>query len=767
VTIAGRTGLSLLIAGLWSTTAHAQVLPLPANETESEADAEPEVTGNATVGVGDIVVTANRRSENLQKVPIAISAFDGDTLAQLGIQSTTDLPQVTPGLVQNRSIVGVNAFLRGVGQNTGGYTSEVPVSTYLDGLYLPNSAAAAFVFNNIERIEVLKGPQGTLYGRNTTGGLIHVITKDPGSRPALDVSASYGNYDTTQLNFYGSTPITDTIAVNIAAVYINQEDGWGRNAFTGSEAYTYKDFGIQGKIQWTPTPDTEITLRAFYDHTKSDQGVDGQIYQGSVGADGSRNLGEYVINTRMDPFAKQTQRMISLKVEQGLGFATLTNVTGYIKNTSPAFFVQTYNVGNTAAGQSAINFGLDEKAKTFSNEIQLTSENDGPVSWIVGAFYYRDKTNIKGSVFGTCVGNNCAGSVVPRFTNGTQKTRSLSGYADGTYSITPTTRLTLGIRYTSDRKIVEGLVTPLPGLPNSVAVLPASQVTFPGQPFPGFPNGIDPRRTFNKLTYRIVAAQDLAEDVNVYASYNRGFKSGGHSVLSYNNPPTEPEVLDAWEIGIKSRTADRVLQVNAAAFYYIYKDIQLRTTAPPAPVGSTLLYNAAKAHIKGIDVDVIVAPVRGLSFTVGAELLDAKYADFPGGICSAARPIAGAVLGGYSTTPCVLDGFRLPQAPKFSYALGVQYLFDTSIGEFEFTASDGYKSHFFWEPNNRLRQDGFHIINAALTWSPPESGFSLQAFGRNLTGSYYYTGGGDGAGGNDFGIPGAPRTYGIKARYKF
>lgn len=750
-------GMSLLITGLWSSTALAQV----AQETEN--------AGAAEVGIADIIVTANRRSENLQKVPISIAAFDEKTLSRLGIQSSVDLPQVTPGLVQNRAIVGVNAFLRGVGQSTGGYTSEVPVATYLDGLYLPNSAASAFSFNNIERIEVLKGPQGTLYGRNTTGGLIHVITKDPGSKPSVDVSASYGNYNTTQLNFYGSAPLSDSFGANIAVTYTNQMDGWGHNAFTGHEAYTFKDFGVQAKLKWTPGPDTSATLRVFYDRINSDQGLNGQIFPGSIGADGTTNKGEYVTNLRRTPFAKQTQKIVSLKLEHGFDFAKLTSTTGYIHNESPAFFVQTYNVGNAVTGQNATFFGLDEKAKTFSQELQLASNNDSALSWIVGAFYYHDKTNIKGSVSGYCSGTTaatCAGSPAPRFTDGTQKTDSVSGYVDGTYSVTPTTRVTLGVRYTRDKKSISGLSTPLPGLPNTPASLPAP--VYPGQPFGTFPNGIPTEITAKKLTYRAVLAQDVLDDVNVYASYNRGFKSGGFGITAFNNIPTKPEVLDSFEVGFKSRTADRVLQLNASAFYYIYKNIQLRTTAPPAVPGTTILYNAAKAHIKGIDVDAVIAPLPGLSFNLAGELLDAEYEDFPGGTVSFPRPIGGAVIGGYGTTPNVqLKGYNLPQAPKFSFTLGVNYSLNTSVGRFDFNASDGYKSRYYFEPNNRLGQKGFHLVNASLTWTPEDSGFSLQVYGRNLTGYYYFTGGGDGAGGNDFGIPGAPRTYGVKARYQF
>ena len=253
-------------------------------------------------GVADIIVTANRRAENLQEVPISVAAFTGETLKIQGVVSVVDLPQITPGLGFTRTLVGTNAFLRGVGTTSAGYSTEVPIATYVDGLYMPNSAASSFSFNNVERIEVLKGPQGTLYGRNTTGGLIHVITKEPGDVTSIDASASYANYDTVQLNFYGSTPLSDTLAANFSALYINQEDGWGRNVFLGTEAYNFHDIGFQGKLQWKPGPDTKITLRGFYDKVKTDQGNNAGIYPGSTATDGTTYLGKYNVRTRIDPF---------------------------------------------------------------------------------------------------------------------------------------------------------------------------------------------------------------------------------------------------------------------------------------------------------------------------------------------------------------------------------------------------------------------------------------------------------------------------------
>jgi iron complex outermembrane receptor protein len=742
----------------------------PSEETMPAS--EPDATDESG-GVDEIIVTANRRAQNQQEVPISIVAFEGETLKVLGVQSTVDLPQITPGLSITRTLVGASAFLRGVGTNTAGYSTEVPIATYVDGLYLPNSAAAAFSFNNIERIEVLKGPQGTLYGRNTTGGLIHVITRDPDRDTSIDASVSYSSYDTVQANFYGSTPISDTLAANVALVYIDQGEGWGRNLFTGSDVFKINDFGVQGKLQWTPTDATKITLRGFYDKTTTDQGNAAYIYPGSVGSEGSVFLGEYNINARIDPRANQRQYMVSLKAEQDLGFATLSSISGYINNRSDSLQVQTGNLGQVAPGRAPVFLGgRPQKARTYSQELNLASNGSAPFQWILGAFYYNDKTTISADVFGLCSGTGtgnalpCAGAP-PLNTTGIQRTKSYSAYGEGTYSITPTTRITLGLRYTRDKKTLGGIVTPLTGFPNSLPALPPGFVSRPGLPFAGFPNGIDTSLTFPKITWKAVLAQDLSDDIHAFVSYNRGFKSGGFNPTSFTNPASRPEVLDAFEAGIKSELFDRTLRLNGSVFYYDYKDIQLRTTAPPAPPGGTLLINAASAKIKGIDLDFIFEPVNGLSFNGGVNVLDARYKKFPGGTRTIPNTVDGVRTGGFTSQLNVpLDGFRLPSSPKFSFVLGVTYTFDTSVGEFVLNANDGYKSDYFWEPDNRLKQESFHLVNASVTWNATDR-TSLQLFGRNLAGEYYFSSAAEGTGGNDVHLPAAPRTYGIKARHSF
>ena len=729
--------------------------PVPATVT---TDATTAAT--ADTGVGDIIVTANRRSENLQQVPITISAFKGETLKTLGVVNVVDLPQITPGLGFTRTIAGTNAFLRGVGTTSAGYSTEAPVATYIDGLYLPNSAASSFSFNNIERIEVLKGPQGTLYGRNTTGGLIQVITKDPGAETSVDTSLSYGNYNTVQANFYGSTPLTDTLSANVAALFIDQQDGWGRNLFTGKKAYTFEDMGFQAKLQWKPEPGTKVTLRGFYDRTKSDEGDAVAVVPGSVAADGSTYAGEYNINSRITPYARQRIYAISLKAEHDFGFATVSSLTGYINNESPSLQTQGPNLGQVGPGQLAVNFGGRQRARTAEQEIQITSNGHGSFKWLAGAFFYDDQTTIDNAVYGTCIGAVCSPGLIPNETFGHQHTRSYSGYGEGTYSFHTGTHVTLGLRYTSDQKTLSGMIVPFPGQANSIPAFPPSVITTPQQA------GIVTDVTYNKLTYKAVLAQDVTDDIHAYTSYNRGFKSGGFNITSFANPSSAPEVLDAFEIGAKSELFDRVLRLNVSAFYYNYRGIQLRTTTPPAPPGSSFLYNAASAHNYGVDADFVIAPTRAFTINGGLEFLNARYTNFPGGVVTVPRPVTAAGLGGNLSSTGNLTGFAEPQAPNFSANIGATYTIATSAGTFDLNANDGYRSSFAWEPDNRLRQRAYHLVNASVTFRPADTRYSLELFVRNLNGAYYFVSEASASSGDGY-LPGAPRTFGGRVRYNF
>lgn len=749
----------------------------PTDASRTATAAEPSAKGSGMsapsdqagdlAGLQDIVVTATRRSANLQTVPATVSAFQASTLAAQGIKSVADINRAIPGLIVTRNATSSNLYLRGVGTQSVGFTTEAPVAVYIDGLYLPNPGSSVFSFNNIERVEVLKGPQGTLYGRNTTGGLIQVITRDPSRDPHVDASVGYANYETFTANFYGSTPLTDTLAANIAVTHTGQKDGWGTNAFLGTDILTYHETGVQGKILWEPSSGTRISLRGLYDHVNTDQGVSVGIYPGAVAIDGTTYLGEYTIKDRRDGRAISDFYSTSLKIDQDVGFANLMSLTGYIDSKGNSQVSQLGIPGNPVNGRSGQFANFPGHSRTFSQELQLSSNNNSTsrFEWIAGLYYYHDNTRAGSEVFGTCVGTTCAGAV-PTRTIGFLHTRSYAAYGEGTFKIRPRTRITLGVRYTKDQKSISGYAEPYPGLPNSPATLPATAIPYPGAPYAGNPNGIATSTSYSRPTFKAVLAQDLSESIHAYISYNRGFRSGGYNPTNFANAATKPEILDAFEAGIKSDLFDRLLRVNISGFHYNYSDIQLRTTAPPAPPGAAITYNAAEGRVNGMDADVTLAPARGLQITGSLELLYTHFSNFPNTICTVPRVIAPpAVLGGNASVACDNTGHRFANAPQTSFTLGAVYTIPTSIGSIALAANDAYKSRFFWDPSNRTSQEPYHLVNASVTWTTPKKDFDVQVFVRNLTKSRYFLLASEAA--NDVYSPGVPRTYGATIGFHY
>ena len=762
-----RLDATPLVLAMMISSAYAQT----AAPATAAAPAEPAASGNAKgeapPTLQSVTVTATRRATDLQKVAATVDVVSSEAVDQLHITNVSDMQGLVPGMTIVQT-AGTVPFIRGVGTNNSGFTTETAVAMYIDGLYLANSASGLFGFNNIERIEVLKGPQGTLYGRNTTGGLVNVITRDPEAKTHVDASIGYESYDKTILNFYGSTPLTDTLAMNIAVVDADQRKGWGRNAFTGDQDLKSHESGAQVKLVWKPAAGTKVSLRSFADYMKSDIGLATSIVPGTFGVDGSGNLGKYVSNTRSDPYVRPAQFNDALKVEQEFASFNLMSMTGYQHDYEPLRSTINGIPGNPVIGQSAVEAFVTGSNKTFSEEIQLSSKpSSAPYDWIGGLFYYNDRTQLESSIWGTCVGTTCAAAPLPNYTYAVPTTQSISAYADGSYTLRPGTRLTLGLRYTEDRKGLTGYVAPLPGLPNSVTALPPSTVLQPGNPYPGNPAGIPTEVKFSKPTFRVALSQDLAEHAQAYASFNRGYKAGGYNPSSFTNPVSKPETLDSIEAGVKSEFFDRRLRLNAAVFNYQYDDIQLRSTAPPAPVGSSILTNAAKARVNGADADFSIAATSSLSITGGLSLLDAKYASYPGGSCSTAKVPAGPVLGGATTVVCDLSGHQMPDAPKVSYSLGFTYDISVPYGSMELAANDAYKSKFNFSSDGNPTQKAYHVSNMSLKWRTPDERYDVQLHVKNLFNSFYYTSAIGPSSGSYLYSPSAPRIFGVVLGYHY
>ncbi len=741
----------------------------------SEPTADAPQTAPSAGGLEDIVVTATRRTVNLQRVTATVEAVTGNTLKAFNVTSVVQLPSLVSGLIVTPA-GGNNLYLRGIGSASTGF-NEAQVASYIDGLYLANPTASITSFNNVERIEVLKGPQGTLYGRNATGGLISVTTRDPGDKTRIDGSIGYANYNTLTANLYVSTPLTDNLAINVAGFHQKQADGWTTNVFNGHDVQKSNETGLETKLQWKPTSDLKITTSFIYDYNNRDIGYAYQVYPGSLGTDGTPYLGHYKIASRIDASAPTDIYIGTLRVEQNLGFATLTSLTGYQTSQANVLFQNGLPIlGQVAAGQGASYNQFYERNRTFSQEFTLTSapSSSSRFDWVAGAFYYDDHLKLQLDTYNTCIANVCAPGTVPNRINGLPSTLSGSVYGDGTVRFFDATRLTVGLRYTDETKHLAGLTTPLPGFPNSVATIPgstlaippASGVTYPGEPYTVTVNGVTTVQPgiattlhFQKLTYRVVLAQDVGDNIHLYASHNLGFKSGAFNANSFTNPPVRPELLYATEAGVKSELFDRRLRVNAAYFHYTYKDVQVRSLVPPATT-SAILENAASEHIDGVDVDFNAALFEGFSVNGSFEYLDAHYAAFPGASLASPKLSATGVLlpGATVINNYNLAGFDVPFAAPVSASLGATYTLDTARGVFSLSANDHYNSPYSMTVDSSIRQGRHDLVDLSLNWTAPNKRYDVNLFVRNLTSQYTYAAAVVSS--NFAVVPGPPRTFG-------
>ena len=771
------TGLKLLLLGCTAIVALPSMAvaqsAAPAQTASPEADADESQTG-----LTDIIVTATRRSVNLQKVPGTIIALTSQSLKALNVEDVYDLPALVPGLVVQPS-GGNNMFLRGVGSASTGF-NEAQNAVYIDGLYLANPAASISSFSNLERIEVLKGPQGTLYGRNVTGGLISIITKEPSREPHADMSFGYGAYDTATFNYYGTGALSDTIAGSVAVFAQRQARGWTRNLFTGTTDQKSKEFGVQAKLQWRPSEGTKITASFMYDGGDRDFGFARQAAPGTLASDGTTYLGEYRYVSRIDPQSPYKIYIGTLKLEQDLGFATLMSLSGYQESHARTLFGGAQaGLGQPLAGLGVPTNDFLQNDRAISQEFQLTSaKSASPLEWVAGLFYFDDKSQLRLDTYNTCIGNVCAPGFTPTRNDGHPTTKSYSAYGDATYRFLEATKLTVGLRYTDETRRLSGLLSPLQGRPNSVAAIPVpaggAVALMPGQPYSVaiagvqvLQPGIPVEKHFSAVTYRIVLAQDFGENVHAYLSHNYGFKSGAYNANAFNNPPVNPEKLYAYEAGIKSELFDKRLRLNVSYFHYDYKDIQIRSSAAPAPPGNVFLLNIAKSTYDGVDVDFNLAVVEGLTINGGFEYLDARFKDYPGASCikPGTGVASGVTIGLPVTTTCNLAGFQVPNAPRFSGAIGFIYALQTSAGKLSLSANDRFNVSYPMTPGGEIRQPKHHIVDASLLWTSPDRSYDIKLWGRNLLDEYVY---GTAQAGRDFIVsPGAPRTYGVSVGVHF
>jgi iron complex outermembrane receptor protein len=648
--------------------------------------------------LGDIVITAQRDSQSLQDVPIAVTAVTGDNLVARGMTDTRSVGMSVPNLTLSENGVSVTPFLRGVGSNQSNPNDEPSVATYIDGVYIPSPTGNIFSFNNIERIEVLNGPQGTLFGRNATGGVIQIITRDPEHDPALEASIGYGTHDIVEGSAYATTGLGADAAIDLAVVYRNNFDGFGRDIVRNQDIFRREEFAARSKLLITPGPSTEIRLSVDYSKLNS-TGTDYQLAQGVIGVDGvSTYPGRRRTATDFRNTGDNEVYGASLRIDQDLGFARLVSISGYRHVTGE------FHLDQDATPLPLVRAFINQFARNYSEEVQLLSPTGSNVTWLLGAYYF----NARFAYTPLTIAGLAAAPFPSIDLFGSQNTESYSGYAQGTVPLFTNTHLTLGLRYTHEDQSTKGRVET-----GGVVIVP----------------DIPQQQSIDKLTWRIALDHQITPDILAYASYNRGIKSGGFNMINAGTPGYAPEVLDAFEVGLKTELAHHTVRINTAFFYYDYQNIQVFNITGG---GAVLTQNAAAAEVYGLDIDLAWRVTPRFTLTAGLGILHSQYTNFPNATFTPASPLQGPQTRGDAS------GNELIYAPKVSANVSADYRIPSSMGEFRLNFAVSYRDSVYVSADNRFQIPSYFLANASIAWTSRNDRWGVRLWVRNLFNENYY-----------------------------
>lgn len=704
----------------------------------------PEETVATEAGEGMIVVTARRREESLLDVPIAVTAYSGAALEQAGAIDITDIAQTTPNTTLEASR-GTNstlsAFIRGVGQQDPVSGFEQGVGIYLDDVYLNRPQAAVLDIYDVERIEVLRGPQGTLYGRNTIGGAVKYVTRNLPQEFSLRARATYGTYDQMDGVLSVSAPLSDLIRVGGAVAKLTR-DGYGENLTTGLDNYDKDVFAARATFEMGGY-DEPVLIRISGDYTKDDSNPRGGHRLIPGRATGAPVL-DNVFDTRgglIDPEQSVEGYGLSMNITAELtDTVTLRSISAWRKDDTftPIDFDALPAVDVDVPG-----IYLNEQ---ISQEFQVLYESDR-LSGLVG-FYYLDAT--ADTLFDVRIFNTFAG--LTAFTEADVDTETYAVFADFTYDLTDQLSLSVGGRYTWDERTASILRQNYLG--GGSPVFGGAGVPF-GAPGTNF----DGTREFKKFTPRASLSFQPTPDHNLYASFSQGFKGGGFDPrgVGVNAPDLDgngvrsddeiaaflsfaPEQVDSYELGYKGSLMDGALYLAAAAFYADYTDVQIPGSVAcqvgGLPSFCGVVSNAGGATFKGLELEANARLGRDLmragdrlSLALTGGFIDAEYTEYITNI------------GGVPTD--VAEFREVQNTPKYTGSATLAYSTPVGAGDLDFTTTLSYRSktYQFEVPNPFIDQGGYALFDANLVYSAPGRAWSIGLHGRNLTDKEYKTSG--------------------------
>ena len=698
--------------------------------------------------IEEVVVTAAKREGTLQDTPLSITAYGSDYLQNLQIEEIEDISVQTPSMAFSRAGGEAQLYIRGVGTNLFGIGQDGSVAVHQDGVYLGRAQMGLSQFLDVERVEVLRGPQGTLYGRNATAGVINVISRGPTEETEGYVSGYLGNFDSVEVEGAVGGPISDHVGYRVAVRYADNSgftddlDPAGGDEIDNAEA-----LGIRGTLEFSN--DDNLTVRVIADYTdfqSNNRTIRPRDNIGRAEALGALPLGSFhETRNNMPTFHNTETGGVNVTVDWDINDQiTLSSVTG-IRMFEDDF---SFNTDGTEIFVTETQFKRDTDQVT--QELRLANE-DGGFDWLVGLFYM---TEDKEEALGLPAVN--FGGSFNIFADNEADAWAL--FAEGSWELNDRLTVTVGGRLSDEEKDDtnrRGLNFNFEGLrdPN------AMNFDFP------FGSGRVTSDSWDAFTPKVGVEYQADDNTLLYFNATRGFKSGGTNSLD-NSPAFDPEFIWAYEGGFKINSDDDRLRLNGALFYYDYSDLQVSTFLN----GTTVVENAAEATILGLEFDLLAAISDRATWSLGLSLLNAQYDEF-------ISPFAGA--------PVDLTGNTLINAPEFKATTSLTYDIPLSGGgTLRLFGQASHQSEVFHSQFNEepISQDAFTLANARIAYLPGDGNWEIAAVIKNAFDQDYFQnsvrftstnnrgpqGNIDTVGaGSALGYPGEGRSYGVQAKYRF
>lgn len=746
------------------------------------ADALPQEASSGLIE--EIIVTAQKREQNLQETPLSVTAFTAEAIEALGFRQSVDITAQTPNFSVGypNGDTGVPApFIRGVGLNDFGVLNQGPVAAYMDETYISSNAAQIFQLLDVERVEVLRGPQGTLYGRNATGGAVNFISRKPTREWDGWVRAGFGSWDSTKLEGAFGGPLGDKTAFR-AAVLKTDSDGWMKNRFTGNDQQGIDELAWRVLLETQPTEELNLLFNVHGGKTESDavqyrhlgvlDPVTGDLCAASVAQAGlcidafgyseeapyttaftgidvpavpDYDEGNYDFEAKNDTDFWG----ISLTADWTVGDYVITSITSYddMEDFRPEETDDSPN--DVLTGELAVD------QETFSQELRVSWEGD-QWSWIAGAFYLNDEAtdntafDILNAVRPFFIGDDvncsappgnpsgfCPEEFIFKTKSGTkQEITSFALFFDTSIELTEALTLSAGLRYT-DEEIEH----------DSFFFFDEPAAGNPAQP--GYP--AKAKNDFDNVSGRAVLDFQVNDNFLLYGGITSGFKAGGIQSTSDGIAPYDEEKLLSYEVGFKSTLAGGRIRFNGSAFFYDYEDLQVFAFVIVDGIGFSTISNAADAEIYGAELEFQWLPVENLFINLGLGVLSTEYEDFviPSGDFS---------------------GNDITMSPELTFNGLIQYDVPLSdIGTLTFQTDFNYQDEVFFDALNNplLSEDDYWLWNARVSWTSMDEKWEVAAFGRNLGDEEYMVYAFDLSffGFNEE-MLGTPRAFGIEVTYR-